>query len=149
MRYTERLYNSAYGTIVTLLGPLADSIDLALERMGLEGASLALVRPGQLETHVTAYVSNGNGHHQETLQAPNPAASKWGKGFYPMVDARKPGSHNRYNPKGINSKVAREIYNARSAKKPEPTVSIKKVKRDYVTSHQLRISRHSKLFKSN
>ena len=149
MRYPERLYNSAYNAVVAVLGPMADSIDKALEKMGLEGASLALAQPGQLETHVAAYVPNGNGHHQETIQAPNPAASKWGRGFYPVVDSRKPGSHNRYNPNGINSRVAREIYDTRSAKKPKPVVEIKKVRRNTRTSHQLRISRHSRLFKSN
>ncbi|MEK6892382.1 MAG: hypothetical protein AABX25_04305 [Nanoarchaeota archaeon] len=64
MGYTEGLYRSAYSTLVTLLGPLADSIDRALEIMGLERASLALAQPGQLETHVATYVPNGNGNHQ-------------------------------------------------------------------------------------
>lgn len=149
MEYARRLYGSAYSTLVTLLGPLAGSIDGALESMGLERAPLALGPPRQLETRVAAYASNGNGHYQKALPTPNPTASKWGTGFYPMVDAAKPRSHNFYNPRRIKTRIAKEIYRARSAKKPKPTVPIKKVKRGKATPHPLRTSRHSRLFRSN
>ena len=147
MGYAERLYNSAYSAVVAVLGPLADSIDKAVERMGLEGAPLALAQPGRLETSAAAYTTNGNEHYLGEI--PHRADIAWG-GFYPNIDAKVRGHHNAYH--GHNTKIAKAIYGSRAKQsKSRSPVDMPKLKRvrggTKHSSRKVNFTRHSSLFK--
>ena len=146
MGYAERLYNSAYSAVVAVLGPLADSIDKAVERMGLEGAPLALAQPGRLETSAAAYTTNGNEHYLGEI--PHRADIAWG-GFYPNIDAKVRGHHNAYH--GPNTQVAKVVYESRAKQNKTGSADVPKLKsvkggKKYF-SGKVNFTRHSSLFK--
>ena len=90
-------------------------------------------------------LSNGDGQYPQSSVPPR-LDVRWG-GFYPMIDARKPRSHNHYD--GYKTDVAKAIYQARI--KHRGLVEIKKTRgtgsNARTTSRNVNFKRHSSLIR--
>ena len=145
--YAKSAYESLRAFASYVLRYVDDAFVIALSNQDIANLVEFQIGSRRLETVAQlSYQANGNKHYAPGA-LPQRQDINWG-GFHPMIDSKKPKSHNHYS--GYRTEIAREIYEARARqRKARAPVSIKKVNNvrggEITLTKRLNFKRHSSL----
>src|SRR3989344_5918697 len=121
MDYLKSLYDSGRATLVCVCLALDDKFPV---NFGSQKHGSNLVPSADIPSLEVA-LSGTNGHYTEASNSQQPYGRlliPW-SGFYPRIDAKKPGHANLYRTNGYKSRLAHALYAKRDVKKHPVDIS--------------------------